>query len=102
MTTPNAAEDMPVEERVARARYRRGRQLARTARRAAERARRRRLRALLAQTAKAHPRCRCQLRANMTLDELMRLGAGCTGSRGIGDVGWVCPRLNEVRRKLGI
>jgi hypothetical protein len=57
---------------------------------------------VIAESAKGHPRCRCELRADMTRDELVALGAGCTASRHVGDVGWVCPRLDTVRRRLGL
>jgi hypothetical protein len=94
--------DRSAEERVARARYRRGQRLARARARAAKQAWRRRLRRLIAASAEDHPRCRCELRADMTREQLMGLGAGCTASRYLGDVGWVCPRLDHVRRRLGL
>lgn len=40
--------------------------------------------------------CRCELRATMTRGELEGLGAGCT------DPHFVCPRLNTVRRRMGL
>jgi hypothetical protein len=94
--------DPRVEERAARARYRRGQRLARARARAAKRAWQRRLRAVIAESAKDHPRCRCALRADMTREDLLGLGAGCTASRYLGDIGWVCPRLDQVRRRLGL
>jgi hypothetical protein len=94
--------DARAEERAARARYRRGQRLARARARAAKRAWRRRLRALIAESAKDHPRCRCELRADMSRDQLVALGAGYTVNRYLGDVGWVCPRLDHVRRSLGL
>jgi hypothetical protein len=94
--------DPRAEERAARARYRRGQRLARARARAAKQAWRRRLRALITESARAHPRCHCDLRADMTREELIGLGAGCTASRHLGDVGWVCPRLDHVRRRLGL
>jgi len=90
------------EERAARARYRRGQRLARARARAAKQAWRRRLRALIAASAKDHPRCRCELRSDMTVEQLIGRGAGCTASRYLGDVGWVCPRLDYVRRRVGL
>ena len=94
--------DPRAEERAARARYRRGQRLARARARAARRAWQRRLRALIAESASDHPRCRCDLRTDMTRDELVGLGAGCTASRYLGEIGWVCPRLDRVRRRLGL
>jgi hypothetical protein len=94
--------DPRAEERAARVRYRRGQRLARARARAAKLAWRRRLGRLIAASAKAHPRCRCELRADMTREQLIGLGAGCTASRYLGDVGWVCPRLDHVRRRLGL
>jgi hypothetical protein len=93
--------DPRAEERAARVRYRRGQRLARARARAAKRAWRSRLRAVIAESVKDHPRCRRVLRADMTREELVALGAGCTASRQVGDVGWVCPRLDTVRRSLG-
>jgi hypothetical protein len=96
----SAASDPRAEERAARARYRRGQRLARARAQAAKRAWRHRLRTAIAESAKAHPSCRCELRANMTREELVDLGAGCTASRDVGDIGWVCPRLDAIRRRL--
>lgn len=45
-------------------------------------------------TAARHPRCRCPLHAAMTDDELVALGAGCTGPL------YACERLAAVRRKV--
>lgn len=94
--------DPRVEERAAGARYRRGQRLALARARAAKRAWQSRLRAVIAESAKDHPRCRCTLRADMTREDLLGLGAGCTASRYLGDIGWVCPRLDQVRRRLGL
>jgi hypothetical protein len=94
--------DLRAEERAAHERYRRGQRLARDRARAVERAWKRRLRILIAESARDHPRCRCALHANMTRADLVALGAGCTASRHVGDIGWVCPRLNHVRRRLGL
>jgi hypothetical protein len=57
---------------------------------------------LIAESAKDHPRCRCELHPNISHEQLIALGAGCTASRHLGDVGWVCPRLDRVRRRLGL
>ena len=94
--------DPRAEERAARARYRRGQRLARARARAAKQAWRGPLRALIAESAKDHPRCCCELRPDMSHEQLTALGAGCTASRHLGDVGWVCPRLDHVRRRLGL
>jgi hypothetical protein len=94
--------DVRAEERVARARYRRGQRLARARARAAARAWRIRLRAVIAESARDHPRCRCELCADMTREQLVALGAGCTASRYLGNIGWICPRLDTVRRRLGL
>jgi hypothetical protein len=103
LALPGPVEGDPrAEERVARARYRRGQQLARARARAAQRAWQRRLRAVIAESAKAHPRCGCALRTSMTRADLIGLGAGCTASRYLGDIGWVCPRLDYIRRRLGL
>jgi hypothetical protein len=99
---PMVDVDPRAEERAARAQYRRGQRLARARARAAKRAWRIRLRALIAESASDHPRCRCELRADMTREQLVALGAGCTASRYLGDIGWVCPRLDTVRRRLGL
>ena len=94
--------DPRAEERAARARHCRGQQLARARARAAKRAWRKRLGAVIAESAKDHPRCRCALRPSMSREDLVSLGAGCTASRYLGDIGWVCPRLDFVRRRLGL
>jgi hypothetical protein len=94
--------DPRAEERAARARYRRGQRLARARARAAKQAWRRRLKAAIADSAKDHPRCRCELRPDMSREQLVGLGAGCTASKHLADVGWVCPRLDHVRRRLGL
>jgi hypothetical protein len=103
-TAANAGIDLDprAEERSARARYRRGLRLARARARAAQRAWRSRLRAAIAESAGDHPGCRCDLRASMTRTQLVELGAGCTASRYFGDIGWVCPRLDHVRRRMGV
>jgi hypothetical protein len=99
---PMIGLDPRAEERAARARYRRGQRLARARARAAKQAWQQRLRAAIAESAKDHPRCRCELRPDTTREQLAALGAGCTASRHLGDVGWVCPRLDHVRRRLGL
>jgi hypothetical protein len=101
---PDSGRDLDAraEERTARARYRRGLRLARARARAAQRAWRSRLRAAIADSAHDHPRCCCDLRASMTREQLVDLGAGCTASRYFGDIGWVCPRLDQVRRRMGV
>lgn len=52
----------------------------------------------------AHPSCTCEemgLHEGMTLHELQKMGAGCTGSDS-GGVGWVCGRLSSIRRSYGL
>ena len=39
--------------------------------------------------------CRCPITPSSTLEDLLALGAGCTGGR------WVCPTLDAIRRRLG-
>jgi hypothetical protein len=56
--------------------------------------RRRALAKAIEDTARAYPRCRCQLSATMTDAELIQLGAGCT------DPQWACARLVAVRRRV--
>lgn len=68
---------------------------------------------VLAESRERYPRCRCEelgLRAGMPVAELVELEAGCTGSLGrrrLGtfyhdyQAGWVCDRLNLVRRRHG-
>jgi hypothetical protein len=48
----------------------------------------------IATTASSYPRCRCQLHARLSDDELRVLGAGCTGPQ------FCCPRLDAVRRRV--
>lgn len=45
--------------------------------------------------ATATPRCRCNLTADLTRDDLRALGAGCSSPH------YVCPRLDTIRRRLG-
>jgi hypothetical protein len=45
----------------------------------------------------ARPRaelCRCGITPDMTLEDLLQLGAGCTKGR------WVCTTLDAIRRRL--
>lgn len=56
-------------------------------------------------------RCRCEelgLRAGMPVKELIVLGSGCTGETMFGarlrparEPGWVCNRLDRIRRRYG-
>lgn len=93
MTT---AEQSRVDEQTAREKHRHLERMQKAARRAQGRRWRERLAEAIAETRKAHPRCRCGLRAAMSREELRALGSGCTAGR------WVCPRLDQVRRRLGI
>lgn len=57
----------------------------------------------VASTGATYPKCRCEsigLRAGITVDQLLRLGSGCTGNN-ISGSGYVCPRLILLRRKYG-
>lgn len=48
--------------------------------------------------------CSCEqlgLRPGMTVDALMRMGAGCCGTNINPGRGWVCPRLSKLRRIYG-
>lgn len=61
--------------------------------------------ALLAETAERYPDCRCTepgvgLMDGMPASSLWHLEAGCTGGVHY-TPGYVCPRLNEVRRRVG-
>lgn len=67
---------------------------------------------VLAETLARYPDCRCHLESPVTpgykLEEgmpssdLIELEEGCTGSRQSGGAtGWVCPRLDLVRRRCG-
>lgn len=60
--------------------------------------------AVLADTKRRHPGCRCEekvgLREGMPVAELQELGSGCTGLEA-GGQGWVCERLDLVRRRFG-
>lgn len=69
------------------------------ARRARERklaqARRRALTDAIRTTRKQHPSCTCELHAGMTERELIDAGSGCCDR-------YICPRLDRVRRAVGI
>lgn len=86
--------DVRAEEREARRRFRSLQKAQRAAARARDRDWHRRLRDAL----RAHPRadCRCELRASMSRSDLRELGAGCT------EPAFVCPRVDAVRRVLGV
>jgi len=69
---------------------------------------------VLADTLLRYPSCRCErlgLVAGMPVDKLVTLEEGCTGSRQkaqlqgsrslAGDAGWICERLNRIRRRYG-
>jgi hypothetical protein len=84
------------EEREARERHRRLERARRARAAAVERERRQRLAAAIAETLKRWPGCRCELRTAMTSRELRDLGGGCTHPL------WVCPRLDAVRRRVGL
>lgn len=69
---------------------------------------------VLAETLKSYPKCRCEelgLRAGLPVAELIELEAGCTSSHAKArfenrrvdhhDRGFVCDRLNTIRRRYG-
>lgn len=94
--TPATRHDQArAEERAARQDAKRRAKLDKGA--AAYRARKQRdaLQDAIRDTRERWPRCRCQLRGIRTIDELQALGAGCTAP------GYVCPRLDTIRRRLG-
>lgn len=58
--------------------------------------------AVLAETARTNRNCHCEdhgLKAGMLVEDLIELESGCTGLPT--GPGWVCPRLDAVRRKYG-
>jgi hypothetical protein len=67
---------------------------------------------ILDATAARYRDCRCEelgLEAGMATRELVLLGSGCTGEtidgrrvRPLGSGGWVCPRLDTIRRHYGL
>ena len=65
-------------------------------------ARRERLATAIAETRVRYLECRCPLHDRLTDRELTALGAGCTASTEHRPVGWVCPRLDAVRRRMGL
>lgn len=69
---------------------------------------------ILTETRSRYPECRCEelgLEAGMPTSRLIELEEGCAGSRQrarlegrtirVGDSGWVCPRLDVVRKRCG-
>jgi len=44
-------------------------------------------------------RCKCVYDPNASWVDLVKMGAGCTGSTH-GGAGWVCPELDRLRRSL--
>lgn len=92
MTT---AEQSRVDEQTARARHRQLQKMQTAARRAQQKRWRQRLADAITDTRRAHPKCRCGLRSSMSRQELQALGGGCTPTH-------VCPRLDAVRRRLGL
>lgn len=63
--------------------------------------------AIIAETGTRYPDCTCEeddrvgLHAGMTIEELQHLGSGCCDSRFRMHGGWVCPRLDAIRRAYG-
>jgi hypothetical protein len=89
------AEAVRHEERDAWRHQREAERLARFGRAVASRRRRESI-AQAIREAPADKHCRCALRAGMGDDDLSALGAGCTAPR------YVCPRLDAVRRRVGL
>jgi hypothetical protein len=59
---------------------------------------------LIAETATRYPECTCEnhgLHAGMRVDQLWSLHEGCTRGRGR-TPGWICPRLDTIRRRCGV
>lgn len=83
------------EERAALERHRNLQRAQRAAATQRERDYARRVREAAADTRAAHPRCSCDFRGVRSREELVSMGAGCTAY-------YVCPRLDAVRRRLGI
>lgn len=88
--------DALADERAARRQHRQIQKMQRAAARKRDRAWHARLREAIRDTRAVHKSCRCELRASMSKRELQALGAGCTAGR------YVCPRLDAVRRSLGL
>lgn len=67
---------------------------------------------VLADAAGTYADCRCDelgLVVGMATSDLVELGSGCTGEtpdgrrlKPAGSGGWVCPRLDTVRRRYGL
>lgn len=87
-------DEVRAEERAARERQRRSERAARAAAKRSREQWQHRLAAAIIDT--RSDECRCALRATMTRDDLVALGGGCTDER------WVCPRLDRVRRRMGL
>ena len=89
------ALDPREEERQAREHLRRVQKAQRAAAQQRESEYARRLREAATETRAAHPRCRCDFRGVRSRDALREMGAGCTEF-------YVCPRLEGVRRRMGV
>ncbi len=53
------------------------------------------IRAILTKARDRGIKCNCKVKVSMTLEEINRLGGGCTMPS------WCCPVLDRVRRELG-
>lgn len=83
------------EEREALSKVKRAEKARKARQRQVEREQRSKLGTAIRETKKTYPACRCELRADMKRDDLIALGSGCHSN-------FVCPRLNAVRRAVGI
>lgn len=111
MRTPGIVASAPAEgeqpfdarsdERRARRQLRDAQRLQRGAARRRRQEERRRFRQVLADTAKSWPTCTCPLTPDLEREQLHALGAGCTAGDGLRP-GYVCPRLDAVRRRLAL
>lgn len=83
------------EESAARRKAKQAERARKAAAQTVERERRSKLTGVIRETKKQYPSCKCDLRSGMNRAELIALGSGCHQN-------FVCPRLNAVRRKMGI
>lgn len=88
-TTPKEEESAAIRK------AKRAEKARKAAAQAADRERRSKLTGVIRDTKKQYPSCKCDLRSGMSRAELIALGSGCHKN-------FVCPRLNAVRRKMGI
>ena len=85
-----------MEEREAMRQHRHMERMRKAADTAAHRAYREKLRGVLAETRANHKRCRCNFTGVRDREGLVAMSGGCT------DPYYVCPRLDAVRRRMGV